>query len=220
MEQGSSVERQGSEREKHGVFSGRYVVNPLTGKPMPIWIADYILLDYGTGAVMGVPCGDQRDFEFARKYGLPIPPIIAEKDDMRLSCAELTVDGPGHYLASGNVQGQQGDKSFSGAQVDYYPDKQYVSMTSGGTLASSEGTFTADNLQGWLQEAHYVGTGNAHIVSPPRDLEAGGNQFDYYGQGSGQAVLTGNAWAVQGNNTMHSQRLTIYLASDGSAKVQ
>ena len=93
-------------------------------------------------------------------------------------------------------------------------------MTSGGTLASSEGTFTADNLQGWLQEAHYVGTGNAHIVSPPRDLEAGGNQFDYYGQGSGQAVLTGNAWAVQGNNTMHSQRLTIYLASDGSAKVQ
>ena len=81
VEHVSSVDRQGSEREKHGVFSGRYVINPLTNKPLPIWIADYILLDYGTGAVMGVPCGDQRDFEFARKYGLPIPPIIALKDD-------------------------------------------------------------------------------------------------------------------------------------------
>ena len=81
VEQVSSVDRQGSEREKHGVFTGRYVINPLTGKPLPIWVADYILLDYGTGAVMGVPCGDQRDFDFARKYGLDIPPIIAEKDD-------------------------------------------------------------------------------------------------------------------------------------------
>ncbi len=81
VEQVSSVDRQGSDREKHGVFTGRYVINPLTEKPMPIWVADYILLDYGTGAVMGVPCGDQRDFDFARKYGLPIPPIICEKDD-------------------------------------------------------------------------------------------------------------------------------------------
>jgi leucyl-tRNA synthetase len=81
VEQVSSVDRQGSEREKHGVFTGRFVINPLTGKPLPIWVADYILLDYGTGAVMGVPCGDQRDFEFARTYGLPIPPIIAQKDD-------------------------------------------------------------------------------------------------------------------------------------------
>ena len=77
----SSVDRQGSAREKHGVFTGRYVVNPITGKPCPLWVADYVLLDYGTGAVMGVPCGDQRDFDFARKYHLPIPPIICQKDD-------------------------------------------------------------------------------------------------------------------------------------------
>ncbi|MBQ9057560.1 MAG: leucine--tRNA ligase [Atopobiaceae bacterium] len=81
VEQVSSVERQGSEREKHGVFTGRYVINPLTEEPIPIWVADYVLLDYGTGAVMGVPCGDQRDFDFARKYGLAIPPIIATEDD-------------------------------------------------------------------------------------------------------------------------------------------
>ena len=80
-EQVTSVDRQGSAREKHGVFTGRYVINPVTGRPAPIWIADYVLMDYGTGAVMGVPCGDQRDFEFARKYGIDIPPIIAQKDD-------------------------------------------------------------------------------------------------------------------------------------------
>lgn len=77
----SAVDRQGSEREKHGVFTGRYVINPASGRPAPIWVADYVLMDYGTGAVMGVPCGDQRDFDFARKYGLEIAPIICSEDD-------------------------------------------------------------------------------------------------------------------------------------------
>lgn len=77
----TSIERQGSEREKHGAPTGRFAINPVNGKPVPIWIADYVLMDYGTGAVMAVPCGDQRDFDFARKYGLPIPPIIATTDD-------------------------------------------------------------------------------------------------------------------------------------------
>ena len=60
------------DREKHGAFTGRYVINPVNGAKVPVWVSDYVLTDYGTGAVMAVPCGDQRDFEFARKYGLPI----------------------------------------------------------------------------------------------------------------------------------------------------
>ncbi len=63
-------------REKHGAFTGRYVVNPVNGEKVPVWVADYVLMEYGTGAVMAVPSGDQRDFEFARKYGLPIPPVV------------------------------------------------------------------------------------------------------------------------------------------------
>ncbi|MCR5846010.1 MAG: leucine--tRNA ligase [bacterium] len=77
----SAVERAQGNREKHGVFTGRYVVNPINGEKVPVWVADYVVADYGTGAVMAVPCGDQRDFEFARKYDLPIIPIILEKDD-------------------------------------------------------------------------------------------------------------------------------------------
>ena len=77
----SQVERAQGTLEKHGAFTGRYVVNPVNGEKAPIWVADYVVADYGTGAVMAVPCGDQRDFEFARKYDLPIVPVVLEKDN-------------------------------------------------------------------------------------------------------------------------------------------
>ena len=78
----SAVERAQGTLEKHGAFTGRYVVNPVDGRKVPVWVADYVVADYGTGAVMAVPCGDQRDFEFARKYGLPVVPIILMDDEL------------------------------------------------------------------------------------------------------------------------------------------
>jgi leucyl-tRNA synthetase len=68
-------------REKTGVFTGSYATNPATGRPIPIWIADYVLMEYGTGAIMGVPGHDERDFEFATSYSLPITRVIASKTD-------------------------------------------------------------------------------------------------------------------------------------------
>jgi leucyl-tRNA synthetase len=68
----SDVTRQADEREKTGVFTGSYATNPLTGAAIPVWVADYVLMGYGTGAIMAVPAGDQRDFEFARAFGLDI----------------------------------------------------------------------------------------------------------------------------------------------------
>jgi leucyl-tRNA synthetase len=67
--------------EKHGVPTGRFAVNPFNGERVPIWVANYILADYGTGAIMSVPAHDERDFEFAQKYGLPIKQVIAPKTD-------------------------------------------------------------------------------------------------------------------------------------------
>jgi leucyl-tRNA synthetase len=72
----TDIERISTEREKTGVFTGAYATHPLTGDRLPIWIADYVLMGYGTGAVMAVPAHDQRDFEFARKYQLPIRVVI------------------------------------------------------------------------------------------------------------------------------------------------
>ena len=68
-------ERQDDTREKTGVFTGAYATNPVNGEQIPIWIADYVLMGYGTGAIMAVPCGDSRDFEFARKFDIDIPAI-------------------------------------------------------------------------------------------------------------------------------------------------
>ncbi|MDR2493581.1 MAG: leucine--tRNA ligase [Coriobacteriales bacterium] len=76
----SAVERSKGERPKTGAFTGRFVVNPINGDKVPLWIADYVLMDYGTGAVMAVPSGDERDFEFARAYGLPVVPVVVPDD--------------------------------------------------------------------------------------------------------------------------------------------
>lgn len=75
----SEIERQSISKEKTGVFTGSYAINPLNGKEVPIWISDYVLASYGTGAVMAVPAHDERDFLFATKFNLPIEPVIASK---------------------------------------------------------------------------------------------------------------------------------------------
>jgi leucyl-tRNA synthetase len=86
----SNVERTSGDMEKEGMFIGAYAINPVNGKKVPIWITNYVLMDYGTGAVMGVPSHDQRDFDFATKYGLDIVRVVAEsleKAEEKLECA-------------------------------------------------------------------------------------------------------------------------------------
>ena len=76
----SDIERQSISREKTGVFTGAYAIHPLTGKEVPIWVGDYVLATYGTGAVMAVPAHDERDFAFAEKFNLPINRVVEAKD--------------------------------------------------------------------------------------------------------------------------------------------
>ena len=72
----SDLERTELSKEKTGVFTGAYAINPVNGKEIPIWIADYVLSTYGTGAIMAVPAHDERDYEFAKVFGLNIIPVI------------------------------------------------------------------------------------------------------------------------------------------------
>ncbi len=76
----TEIERLSTEKEKTGVFIGAYAINPVNGRRIPIWIADYVMMTYGTGAIMAVPAHDERDFEFALKFGLPIIPVIDRPD--------------------------------------------------------------------------------------------------------------------------------------------
>ena len=94
-------------REKTGVFTGAYAVNPATGRQIPIWIADYVLMEYGTGAIMAVPGHDERDFEFARVFGLPVVRVVAgEGQDAASPLDEAFVDdATAHLVNSGQFDG-------------------------------------------------------------------------------------------------------------------
>ena len=83
----TDIQRESAEKEKSGVFTGGYAINPVNGERIPIWIADYVLMTYGTGAIMAVPAHDERDFEFAIKFGLPILPVIDRPDGLTKSFA-------------------------------------------------------------------------------------------------------------------------------------
>lgn len=85
----SDIARTSSEAEKEGVFTGAYAINPMNGEKIPIWIANYVLMDYGTGAIMAVPAHDERDFEFARKYNIPIR-VVIKGENSPLDAAELS----------------------------------------------------------------------------------------------------------------------------------
>jgi leucyl-tRNA synthetase len=82
------VSRKVGDREKTGVFTGGYAINPATGEKIPVWIADYVMMEYGTGAIMAVPGHDERDFEFARRYGLPIVRVVAPGSSDKSSSGE------------------------------------------------------------------------------------------------------------------------------------
>lgn len=89
----TEIDRLTEDREKTGVFTGSYAINPVTGKKVQIWIADYVLATYGTGCVMAVPAHDQRDFEFAHKYNLPINKVIKSENDDKYENKAMTEYG-------------------------------------------------------------------------------------------------------------------------------
>lgn len=102
-----------NEAEKEGMFIGKYVLNPVSGEKVPLWIANYVLMQYGTGAVMGVPAHDERDFTFARKYKLPIPIVIQPKGK-ELKVEDMTTAHPaeGVLVNSGEFSGMESTKAL------------------------------------------------------------------------------------------------------------
>ncbi len=97
--------RKADEKEKTGVFTGGYCINPATGREIPVWIADYVLMEYGTGAIMAVPGHDERDFEFATKFELPIVRVVAERESQAGVPLEEAYVGDGVLVNSGEFDG-------------------------------------------------------------------------------------------------------------------
>ena len=187
-----------------------------------------VLLKQGTGRATGA----RAMYNTKTMEAYLVDNVIVERDDMKITCESLRSDGQGHMQASGNVHATQtvaanekypnGDtRTFTGEQIDYYPDEgKHVVIPTGGLITMNDGTFTADYMEGWLDEEHYIGTGNAHATNPPRQMEAGGDKADYFGKEDGKLILTGNAWVIQDNNTVRGNRLTVYMADNKKLTTQ
>lgn len=127
----SETERLSTEREKTGVFTGLYAIHPMTGEKLPLWVGDYVLVGYGTGIVMGVPAHDQRDFEFAKKYGLPVKVVIKPENGELSDELEEAYEEYGVMINSDSFSGLKSkdgikkledylkEKGFGGPSVSY-----------------------------------------------------------------------------------------------------
>jgi leucyl-tRNA synthetase len=127
------TERRKTEKEKTGVFTGGFALNPASGEEIPIWIADYVLMDYGTGAIMSVPAHDQRDHEFATEFGLPIVPVVAPETALQgqADLADLALD--------------LGSKAF----VEHTPDEVLINSGRFSGMPADEGSRA---IVEWLAE--------------------------------------------------------------------
>ncbi len=123
----SDLERTDLAKEKTGVFLGAYAINPITKKPIPVWIADYVLANYGTGAIMAVPAHDERDWEFAKQYGLPIQRVVEPADDESNNNAEEPYPGEGVLINSGRFNGldtiQAGKKITAALAAEHHGEE-------------------------------------------------------------------------------------------------
>lgn len=100
--------------EKKGMFTGRYALHPITGEAVPLWVANFVLMHYGTGAVMAVPAHDQRDYEFAQKYNLPLKPVITPTDGSELDLSKTAYTEHGIAINSAEFNGLDFEQAFNG----------------------------------------------------------------------------------------------------------
>ncbi len=138
----TDIQRESADKEKTGVFTGGYAINPVNGERIPIWIADYVLMTYGTGAIMAVPAHDDRDFAFAIKYGLPIIPVIDRVDGLSKS-----------FIMPGSMEAGF-SKALNDAGISFYAED---------TAGAGEALFVAlrqDQVQPYVSlVSHYLKAG-------------------------------------------------------------
>jgi leucyl-tRNA synthetase len=156
--------------EKEGFFTGRYALNPFSGEKIPIWVGNFVLMEYGTGAIMAVPAHDQRDFEFCRKYGLPVRVVVQPAEGPPLVAEKMTAAFDEH---------RQGRLANSGPYDGLSPDEAIVKMTA---AAESKGIGRAETvfrLRDWgISRQRYWGTPipvvycakDGMVAVPDRDL--------------------------------------------------
>ena len=145
-----------SDKEKTGVFTGAYAINPVTQKEIPIWIADYVLPNYGTGAVMAVPAHDERDFEFAQTYGLDIIEVIKNNEESKAFV------GDGIHYNSGILDGLNNEEAIK-KMITYLESKQYGYAHN--TYKLRDWVFSRQRYWGEPFPVYYDEEGNSYVLN-------------------------------------------------------
>lgn len=153
--------------EKKGVDTGFKAIHPLTGEEIPVWAANFVLMEYGTGAVMAVPGHDQRDYEFATKYGLSIKPVITAADGSEPDLSEKALTEKGVLFNSGEFNGLDFEAAFN-AIADKLVEKVWVSVKL--TTVCVTGAFPVSVTGALNPNGH---AGRWHRVANPRRSAAG-----------------------------------------------
>lgn len=200
-------------------------------EPKPVEMAaDVIEYDATTGVMTGrggvtftqadaVLTGANATYNTKTKEAHITGGIKLVRADTVLTAEEMRSYEDNHIVASGGIELIKGDSRLTGPQLDYYIDKAYAIVNQNARLVMPDGMMTADKMEAYMDTNQVTGTGNVHIVSETRKLDATSHQAVYYGSKEGQAraVLTGNARAVQAGNVLTGNKLTIYLDDQGKS---
>ncbi|QDS97801.1 leucine--tRNA ligase [Adhaeretor mobilis] len=172
----SDLDRTELAKEKTGVFTGSYALNPVNGEKVPIWIADYVLATYGTGAIMAVPAHDERDFEFAQQFNIPIKAVVKPADDVPAEEAAKILAGEQVYVAEG-VAINSGE--FDGLETAQFKEKITESLAARGLAKQAvnyklrDWLFSRQRFWGEpfpiLHELDDAGDKTGHVISVPED---------------------------------------------------
>lgn len=161
-----------------------------------------------------VMTGAEARYNSKTQEGLVTGGVVVTKDDLTMHAAQVQSMGNTHLIATGDVVATKGERVLTGPVVEYFSDREYAIIPSNAKVTMPDGTITADRMEAFMKENHIIGQGNVHIVSETRNLDATGDKADYYGEQKGKVILSGNAVAVQENNTLRGNTLTLYLAGE------
>ncbi len=174
----SDLDRTELAKDKTGVFTGSYAINPVTGKPIPVWVADYVLISYGTGAIMAVPAHDDRDFEFAKKFGLEIKQVVASAGQ------DGTIGTHGSYKSHTSHRSHEAEAAFTGeghavnsGEYDGLPTAEFKERITADLAAKGLGRAAVNyKLRDWLFSRQ-------HFWGEPFPIL---RELDVYGQPNGR----------------------------------
>ncbi len=176
----SSVDRL-QDKEKTGVFTGSYAVNPINGKKVPIWLSDYVLADYGTGAIMCVPAHDDRDFEFATKFDIPIVQVIAKDGKEIENMTEAYTEAAGTMINSGDWNGMESsvlkeEALQSSRRWEWAKRQPTINLETGYSAVSATGRTDSDRSLSGLRRRAGAGRRTSSDPSGSRKIRAYGNR--------------------------------------------